>query len=305
MEYLQNHLGLPHHATQPPKPACGFCNATKQGGVDNRWLDFRPRTSWHTASSVATNSHPLTNVVGWSVWHFTLDWMHIVDLGIASYGCANILFDIVFNKLSHLPRAAAVNTVAELLSTEELSQGGDFDRLELHHFCNPKKPHQEHPTMHHLKAAHIRGLVGKLPAVFQKYCGKSMYDSVQKKMIVALATFYETMHEGDMFFNDTQWTRFQKASTDFLLSYNWLASQADTAGKVIYNVVPKHHYFYHLMQQSRYMNPRFCWCYGGEDLVGRASSLAHSCTKGTPPAQVPAKMMLKYRVAKQLQWSRQ
>eukprot|EP00969_Alexandrium_andersonii_P061868 2727514-Alexandrium_andersonii.AAC.1 len=59
-----------------------------------------------------------------------------------------------------------------------------------------------------------------------------------------------------------------------------------------------------MLQQGKFLNPKYSWCYGAEDLVGRASSLARSCTKGTAPAQVPSKMLLKYRIAKHMQWSR-
>eukprot|EP00969_Alexandrium_andersonii_P310894 13737429-Alexandrium_andersonii.AAC.1 len=82
-----------------------------------------------------------------------------------------------------------------------------------------------------------------------------MYDSVQQNLVVALATLYDTMHDGDMFFTDTGWARFHKASMDFPLSYNWLAAEATKAGKTLYNVIPKHHYFFHLVQQSRHVNP--------------------------------------------------
>ena len=112
------------------------------------------------------------------------------------------------------------------------------------------------------------------------------------------------MQEGNLVFADEQFVTFQNAGKSFLKSYRWLAAYNKARDRKVYNVVPKFHYLYHLLQQSKYLNPRFCWCYGDEDLVGRASSLAHSCTRGTPPTQVLSKIVQHYRVAKHIEWSR-
>ena len=123
-------------------------------------------------------------------------------------------------------------------------------------------------------------------------------------MILSLGTFYRVMHNAGMFFTQEEWTLFQTSAMDFLTCYQWLSMECEKSHNKLYNIVPKFHYMYHLVQQARYMNPRFVWCYGGEDLVGRASSLAHSCTRGTPPSQVPSKMMDKYSLAKHMEWPR-
>ena len=41
----------------------------------------------------------------------------------------------------------------------------------------------------------------------------------------------------------------------------------------VYNIAPKLHYFVHLAGQTRDLNPRFSWCYGGEDLVWESIQL--------------------------------
>ena len=115
---------------------------------------------------------------------------------------------------------------------------------------------------------------------------------------------YQLVHEAGMFFDQDTWVGFERASMEFLNTYQWLSQECSKADKKQYNIVPKFHYFYHLVQQSRDINPRFVWCYGGEDLVGRPSSLAHSCIRGTPGPQVPSRMMAKYRIAKHIEWSR-
>ena len=76
---------------------------------------------------------------------------------------------------------------------------------------------------------------------------------------------YRLVHEAGMFFDKDTWVGFETASMEFLKTYQWLSQECSKADKKQYNIVPKFHYFYHLVQQSRDINPRFVWCYGGEN----------------------------------------
>eukprot|EP00974_Lingulodinium_polyedra_P035825 3438695-Lingulodinium_polyedra.AAC.1 len=117
MEYLQNELGLPHHANKEPKPLCGWCTCSKTGHGNN-WFDFQEGVPWHRNSCRDSSvfDHPVNSIIGWTPWHFTLDWLHVLDLGCASHACGNILYTIVYQKLAQKTRADAMNQVAEQLA---------------------------------------------------------------------------------------------------------------------------------------------------------------------------------------------
>ena len=159
--------------------------------------------------------------------------------------------------------------------------------------------------MHFLKAAEVRALVPIAAAFSQDYSTGSQHDLHQVRMMKGLAKCYDIVMSSAIVLSPREHARAVNAADEFLLSYNWLAVDALTSNRNLYSVVPKFHYFWHLVNQhAKITNPRWYWCYTGEDLVGRASSLAHSCLSGTPGFLVPHKMYTKYRIAMHIRWSR-
>eukprot|EP00974_Lingulodinium_polyedra_P113859 11023947-Lingulodinium_polyedra.AAC.1 len=112
------------------------------------------------------------------------------------------------------------------------------------------------------------------------------------------------MHTAGMAKTSEEFAVFQRASESFLSSYTDLSKKSADMDQYRFNIVPKFHYMNHLVQQSQHINAKLVWCYGGEDFVGRISSLAHSCTRGTAAHLVEPKLAGKYRIAMHLKWSR-
>lgn len=81
----------------------------------------------------------------------------------------------------------------------------------------------------------------------------------------------------------------------FLLNYGACAKLCEDSNDDRYNVLAKFHYFFHLVEQAVDASPHA--------VVGKASSLAHSCTTTTANPKVGSSMMDKYRVAMRLKWS--
>ena len=114
--------------------------------------------------SKITLDHPINRIAGWTPWHYIVDWLHTVDLGVASHACANILFNIIYDKLSHMPRATAMEMVLSRLLVYPSEHGSGFDRLELSNITDPGRPHRVFPFIHHMKAAQVRHMVPKVAA---------------------------------------------------------------------------------------------------------------------------------------------
>ena len=182
--------------------------------------------------------------------------------------------------------------------------GSALTSFDLKNFCNPKKVTVEYPQMSYLKAAQVRGLVPIVAELCHKYDDGGPDSKHICALMDRLCTVYSIVHDADMVLAPDVYRLFFEAGQNFLLEYNFLAQQAEDAGLCRWSVVPKFHYFFHLLQQAQETNPRWLWCYGGEDLVGKASNLAHSCLRGTPSFLVPQKLFEKYRVAMHLKWSR-
>ena len=62
------------------------------------------------------------------------------------------------------------------------------------------------------------------------------------------------------------------ASVEFLLEQNWLAMEF-WGRKLLFNVTFKSHLFWHMADQSQFVNPRSGWTYGEEDYVGKIARI--------------------------------
>jgi len=171
-------------------------------------------------------------------------------------------------------------------------------------FMNLKAISTQYPELRFLKAAEVRGMLPCVLDLCIEFDDGSEYWKHQIKMFRNLCTVYHVIHTGSIILSDDEFQVMKKAAKVFLNQYTYLSRLALDDAKMVYNVVPKFHYFYHLVMHARWTNPRFAWCYGGEDLVGKISTLGMSCTRGTAVYNVPEKLMSKYRLAVHVEWTR-
>jgi hypothetical protein len=250
----------------------------------------------------AASVHPMQQLPGIHHHSFLVDWLHTVDWGVTAHFIGNLIYDIVYQKLSHMHRNTAVAEIRDIVMKPTV-HGSTLSHFDLGNFTNPKKHLATYPVLCHMKAAHVRGLVPNARDLALKYHNTgSNHDRHVLKAARALDTVYTIMHSSPLFIPPDVYRDLVEAATSFLLSYNWLAQESHIANKKMWSLVPKHHYFAHLIEQAKFCNPRAVWCYGAEDFVGRASCLAQSCTRGSPGPLVISKMIAKYRIAKHLMW---
>ena len=62
-----------------------------------------------------------------------------------------------------------------------------------------------------------------------------------------------------------------------LVHYSWLTKWSIDHNRKLWNVVPKHHYMWHLAQEAQDLSPGMTWCYANEDFVGKLSTIGLSC----------------------------
>ena len=61
----------------------------------------------------------------------------------------------------------------------------------------------------------------------------------------------------------------------------------------LFNVTIKFHELTHCVEQTKYLHPRYTWCYGGEAYMHKCKILAQSCARGTKPALIAKKFLRK------------
>ena len=81
-----------------------------------------------------------------------------------------------------------------------------------------------------------------------------------------------------------------------LTCYTFLANRADRVGGregLLWNITPKHHWFWHWAQKAVYLNPRKTICVVDEHSVGDVKEMLVARTPGTPMEGVPSRVMEK------------
>ena len=82
-----------------------------------------------------------------------------------------------------------------------------------------------------------------------------------------------------------------------LVKQSLLANWADKEGHVLFNVVPKHHYLWHMGHQATYLNPRKVNAELDETFMGRITDLAKPHSHGSDARRIHLKFVEKYRWA--------
>ena len=88
-----------------------------------------------------------------------------------------------------------------------------------------------------------------------------------------------------------------------VVNYAWLARDACLSGALLYNIVPKVHYFVHMGEIASMINPRFLRTYVEESMIGRITAIYGGSKHGPYHATVQRTTLLKYLVGLELAYS--
>ena len=206
--------------------------------------------------------------------------------------------------LSAKERHRRYSRVVAALLVHRPEHGDELVQFSWKNFVDLGAIFTKYPDLSFLKAAEVRGMLPCVTQLCTEFDDGSDNWKHQLKLCKNLCTVYDVIHNGGIMPTDGEFQILEKAGRNVLLHYTYLSRLALDNSKLMWNVIPKHHYFWHLVQNAKWTNPRFTWCYGGEDLVGKISNLGMSCTRGTAVFHVPAKLMEKYRLAVHVEWTR-
>ena len=102
--------------------------------------------------------------------------------------------------------------------------------------------------------------------------------------------------EAGTFLTPAEFGKALSLGKDFLLDYQWLNQWSLEKGRHSFAIVMKFHTFCHMLQNSKYMNPRRQWNFRAEDYVGHISKMTHSISFGVGATRISNKVSAKYRV---------
>ena len=300
LKHLKSAYNLRHFGGKNP---CELCECT---AVKNDWnmnyANFADKAGWkqtvHTRSTwrIGELLHPLFQMCYLSCLNIEPDELHVMWIGVTSYLAGTILWLLCYQVLSGTPSANLQEVWSGVVKRyKELKTDSQFSSLNLNMFTDADHPHSDVP---HLKGrgAEIKDIVAPLLAVWDAHMSnrrgehKMIREVLQHQ--VDLQAILAT-HSKDPFLPVKKATDFAEITDLLLKKWSILSKNASDRNELLWPMVPKHHWLWHLAQRAMFLNPRVGNCAVDEDAVGRWKDIVAACANGTPAHKIPERFMEK------------
>ena len=131
------------------------------------------------------------------------------------------------------------------------------------------------------KAALSRPLLYWLSDLSARH-SRTAHGQLRATCVSAAASLHHVLEMGSQFLTRAEVIDAQRMGETFLLSYSELASSAARRGVCNYKLLPKHHFYDHIVEDlSSRENPRYLHCFADEDFMGKISRIVGRCHRGT------------------------
>ena len=161
-----------------------------------------------------------------------------------------------------------------------------FFSLQLSMFTDPTSPLSSFPKLKG-KGAEVRHLVPALQYAWDKLVMTHNADN-QMYQYISLGLASSSKIDIVLDQNSSAYKlegaalqAYQSSIFAFLTVQNALAVHYNAHGYKLFNITPKSHYLAHSAVQAAYLNPRFAWCFGGEDFMQTMKRIGGMCACGT------------------------
>ena len=313
-EFFSNVLKLPHWANHRPCWECD-CDVTipsKTFRVIEPSLQQWIPVDTKEAMANPRSSHEVFSIPGATTRMVRGDGLHIMfTKGVYAHLMGSMLHILCWAEgPGKVQRVAPAKRLAIIFEQVQLAYANHqsttrVTNLRLSMFTKEKEPHASHAFLN-TKGSESKHLAPAFLDVCKQICDQS--NPVHAHMISALECITEVVALFDQAPIVLSPEEFQKATNlgeCFLKDYAWLNKWACDNNRQLFHIVMKFHTFWHLIQNSKFCNPRFHWCFKSEDFVGRMSRLSHSVSMGTKSTKISQKVTPKYRILFHLRLTRQ
>lgn len=237
------------------------------------------------------------------------DSMHVVDCnGLAAHCLGNLFVEIIRDKQwGPLTKDEALSELNRRIKQyyNEYGVQRRMPPLSMGNLVDTSAETTSFPFLHGpgVKAANTKALLH-----FGRILAEELDDGGEArrrrfKTFRALVRFNEIIESQPMFLSGSAHQELCQCIHQFLLNYSWLGRNAAERGRVLWNVVPKHHYFAHFASQALLINPTAVRCYIDESFVGSICEVWSSSKAGPYHKKVQGTVLRKYLLALQLSFS--
>ena len=264
---------------------CWLCRA---GNKVRSWRDFRQQAPWRGTilshldylGEVGVGNLPKVFLIqGFKLECVLIDAMHCIDLGVAAHILGNIFYEMSLLPALGKNQSERVAKLWALMDAWYKKNRVD-SRLSSPLSVEDFKQSKTSPKFR-AKAAQTRHLVPFVVELCVQHCVTDL-DKHRLACVTSLASLYGLMETCERCPSKETEKEFARQGYQLITFY---CALHEAYGPERWKLTPKLHLLDHLLhlQVPRWGNPRHCWCYSDEDLVGQVMEVARSCHPSTTP----------------------
>ena len=314
-EFFSNVLNLPHWNNMNP---CWECDCVKDETIpEKHFRTIRPSlqnfvlVDTRTALANPASSHPVFTIPGVSQKMVRGDGLHILfTKGMYAHLLGSVLHYLCWKEGRGVQRVQPCKRLAIIFDHIQIFYRANgtatrLTNLKLSMFTKETKPHKNWAFLG-TKGAECKHLA---PALLS-FCKKALdvANNVDQHIIAsldAMCSLVDVIDGASMFLSPVEYGLALEKAELFLDNYDWLNLWAKGQDRRLFHIVIKFHMFWHLIQNSQFLNPRFVWCFKSEDFVGKVSRLTHSVSMAVRSTRLSLKVTPKYRLLLHLRLTRE
>ena len=302
LEHLSKAYNLRHHNANE---LCDFCPANSGAAAAMRWNNFHSGATWKSAQFTkeewlalprAKPLHQLFTLPYLSNINLDPDELHIIYLGTAAHIAGSILWYLCYERLPASP-TENIHRLWECIAKHyrTLGTATQFGALTLSSFTDHDKPRKHWPKLKG-RGAEIRDIQEPLLMTYKEL--RKAGDVDDDRIIgllesqVQLQTIFSD-NAKDTFLSKETAVEVRRIIDNILQLYTLLANSSDRRHTLLFNIVPKFHFLWHLGFRAYWLNPRKGCTMVDEDYVGVVKHIVASCVHGCAPRKVPIVVMEK------------
>ena len=183
--------------------------------------------------------------------------------------------------------------------TKEYQRQGTPTRvtnLRMSMICDHQSPHKSFANLD-LKASETKHLLDAFLPVCKKLLDPTCpHEHAMLQATQCMSDLVAIFDDASAFLTESQWKAAMSLEKGFSDNYEFLSAWALEEGRTLFNKVMKHHTMQHLVDNSKFLNPRVHWTFASEDFVGKISILTASVSPGVSSIRLNAKVAPKYRI---------
>ena len=217
------------------------------------------------------SDHILFDLEGLTTRMVRGDGLHIIFVkGIYAHLLGSVLHYMCWHEppgtVQRVSPCKRVGLIFQEVQKEYKARGTEcttrMTNLKLKMFTDPDHPHASHAFLSKAKGGEAKHLAPALLAVCRRMLDESI--PCERDMVQAMAHICRVVQifdAGDIYLTAAQHAEAMAEGTGFLRTYSSLNAWAQGVGRNIFHVTIKFHTFWHLIENAKYLNPRFHWCF--------------------------------------------